>query len=814
MTEVFAATDEQAALRDAVRKLAGSVDGEYEPGSDAARALWSRLGTEMGLVGLLAPVEYGGAGGDVGDLAPAMEELGAVLTPTPFFATAVLAVGLLRAVGDRDAMAAYLPGLCGGTTTATVAITGPEWDWFNPGGSVTGSGPGVDPGSSVAAVVGAPGPAGSDAGRSDPTATSNRTASATSSATSNATATHVLTGGASYVLDGTTADLLLVCATTAAGRGVFAVDADAPGLRRVALDTFDGTRPLATLDFEGTPARLVGAEDESDAISAMLDLATVCLALEQVGGARRCLDMAVGYARERVQFGRAIGSFQAIKHWCADLLLDYESARSAAYAAAWAADRGELVDAARADRDELVQPGEQRGQLVQPGQQRSQSVQPGEQRGQNVQPGQSGGSPDGAGSAVLPRALAALAGAFCSEAYVTIAAANIQIHGGMGFTWEHPAHRFLRRARSGAPLFGDPAALRERLVHQLERHDVDLRLRPARDPVRPSGAPGRERSNIAAGLLEAHGNEELKVKLLEPLRTGEATWCLLYSEPGAGSDLASVQTTAVPADDGYLVNGQKVWTSGAREADYGLLLARTDWDVPKHEGLSMFLLPMRQPGVEIRPLRQITGEAHFNEVFLTDAQVPATHLIGGRDDGWRTMATALAIERSAMGERNLGLITRKVGSTGRAVDPADLVELARRHGRLADPVARQAVARGVSLAAIQSWNESRAKVEGKTSRLPVLSKLAMSRLLHTTAQVRRDILGPAAMLDTPDEPDGYETNFLTLNAYFTSIGGGTDQIQRSIIGERALGLPREPAPDHGLPFRQVRKPGSPGAGPR
>ncbi|HTK63050.1 MAG TPA: acyl-CoA dehydrogenase family protein [Pseudonocardia sp.] len=726
MTAVFEMTDEQATLRDAVRRLTASVDGRSDPGFEASRVFWSRLSSEIGLSGVLAPVEFGGAGGEVLDLAPALEELGAGLTPTPFFATAVLAVGLLCEIGDVEAMASHLPGLCAGTTTATVAVVGPDGDWSSPGASVH-------------AVT--------DSGG------------------------YTLTGTASFVLDGTTADLLLVCASTPTGCGVFAVEADATGSRRTALETFDATRPLATLHFDRTPARLVGTEDESGAIAAMLDLAVVCLALEQVGGARHCLDMAVEYARERVQFGRAIGSFQAIKHWCADLLLDLESARSAAFAAAWALDRAHRADPA---------------------------------------------APADPADPALARTLAALAGAVCSDTYVAIAAANIQIHGGMGFTWEHPAHRYLRRARSSAPLFGDPATHRERLITQLESHDLDLTLRPPAPSSSPSSAvapartgPVPDRLNIAAGLLRAHGSDELCGRLLEPLRTGEATWCLLYSEPEAGSDLASVQTTAVLTDDTYVVNGQKIWTSGAREADYGLLLARTDWDAPKHQGLSMFLLPMRQPGVDVRPLRQITGESHFNEVFLTDAKAPAGNLIGARDDGWRTMQTALAIERSAMGERNLGLRTRSARSAGRSVDPADLVDLARRHGRLADPVLRQAVARGVTLAAVQVWNEARARVEGRTSRLPLLSKLAMARLLHTTAQVRRDILGAGAMLDGPDDADAYDTNFLTLNAYFTSIGGGTDQIQRNIIGERALGLPREPSSDHGVPFRQVRKPGRP-----
>jgi alkylation response protein AidB-like acyl-CoA dehydrogenase len=232
-----------------------------------------------------------------------------------------------------------------------------------------------------------------------------------------------------------------------------------------------------------------------------------------------------------------------------------------------------------------------------------------------------------------------------------------------------------------------------------------------------------------------------------------------------------------------------------------MLVARTDWDVPKHRGISFFFFPMRQPGVEVRPLKQITGESHFNEVFIDGARVPAENLLGGLNDGWRVLQTALAYERSVMGD-----VARGVGSTG-ATD-VDLWALARERGRAGDPVLRQAIARVHTLRAVNRWNAARAKSQlqqGSSSPILSLGKLAMSRILHEGAYVQSMIVGADAMLVGPDNPSGDAAAFLTLNAYFTSIGGGTDQIQRNIIGERVLGLPREPDVDRDLPFRDVRK---------
>lgn len=315
--------------------------------------------------------------------------------------------------------------------------------------------------------------------------------------------------------------------------------------------------------------------------------------------------------------------------------------------------------------------------------------------------------------------------------------------------------------------------------------------------VRAPGA-GQDKYNIPANIVFAFGSDDIKSELLADFLTGKIRSCLLYSEPGAGSDLAAVGTTAVRDGDRWVVNGQKVWTSGARTSEYGLLIARTDWDVPKHKGLSFFLLPMKQPGIDVRPLVQITGEAHFNEIFITDAVAPAGNLLGGEGNGWKVLNTALAYERAIMGD---------AARASRNQSKADsLVELAREHGCLADPSLRRRLATVLALRELNKLNNARAKAAaGQASSILSLGKLAMSGILHAEADLKTEIIGPQSLLAGPDNPESDDVNFLALNAYFTSIGGGTDQIQRNIIGERVLGLPKEPEVDRDIPFRQARR---------
>jgi alkylation response protein AidB-like acyl-CoA dehydrogenase len=317
-----------------------------------------------------------------------------------------------------------------------------------------------------------------------------------------------------------------------------------------------------------------------------------------------------------------------------------------------------------------------------------------------------------------------------------------------------------------------------------------------------AGAPGgcQDKYNIGANTALKFGTDQLKADFIRDVLTARATTCLFYSEPGAGSDLAGVRTTAVLDGDHWVVNGQKVWTSGAATADYALMIARTDWDMPKHRGLSYFVVPMKQPGIEVRPLVQITGESHFNEVFITDAVVPADYLVGSEGDGWRVLNTALAYERSIMGD---GARASRHGSLA-----DDLIGLAREHGRLGDPVIRRELASVLALRELNALNNARAKADaqqGTSSSVMSLGKLAMANILHAEARLRTEIIGAESLLAGPGNAEADDVNFLTLNAFFTSIGGGTNQIQRNIIAERVLGMPKEPEIDKHIPFRDVRR---------
>ncbi len=347
------------------------------------------------------------------------------------------------------------------------------------------------------------------------------------------------------------------------------------------------------------------------------------------------------------------------------------------------------------------------------------------------------------------------------------------------------------------------------------------------EEFRRVGAPGaaQDKHNLWANTVLAFGTPTLKDRFVRRLLVDDVKMCLLYSEPGAGSDLAGLQTRADRDGDEWVVNGQKVWTSSGKEAEFGMLVARTNWDVPKHRGISFFWCPMRQPGVDVRPIKQITGESHFNEVFLDDVRVPAEHLVGPLDGGWRVLQTALAYERSVMGDLARGprsgapaegtaaiVGEQPDGETKAAPGPqaadVDLWALARQMGRDQDPTIRQAIARVYELRAVNAWNGLRAKShleQGSSSPILSLGKLAMSRILHEGAHVQRLIVGNEALLYGRDNPLGDDANFLSLNAFFTSIGGGTDQIQRNIIGERVLGLPREPEVDRDVPFSAVTK---------
>ncbi len=361
----FTFTDEHEELRATVRAFLEEKSDEKavrehmtsEKGYDPE--VWSQMAEQMGLAGLIIPEEHGGADMSYVEMLVVMEEMGRALLCAPFLSTAVFATNAILACADSASQKELLGGIASGSMTATVAFAEPNGRW------------------DLSAVEMAGG--------------------------------ETLSGTKHLVLDGHTADVILVVAKTKDGLGLYRVDASASGLTRTALPELDLTRKLSRIDFANTPATLLSQGDQSEALEKVLGLTLAALAAEQVGGAQQCLEMATDYAKTRLQFGRPIGSYQGIKHKCADMLVAVEFAKSAAYNACFAAAEDE---------------------------------------------------PDFLESA-------AMAKAFCSESYFHAAADNIQIHGGMGFTWEHPAHLYFKRAKASELLFGDAAYHREALANRI-----------------------------------------------------------------------------------------------------------------------------------------------------------------------------------------------------------------------------------------------------------------------------------------------------------------------------------------------------------
>lgn len=367
----FAFTEEQDQLREFVRSFLNEKSPEsevrrlMETEDGYEKAVWQQMAEQLGLQSLIIPEEYDGQGFGFVELGIILEEMGRSLLCSPFFSTVVLGANTLIHSGDDSAKADYLPKIASGETIATLALAEESGRW---------------------------------------------TEDAITLPASETAEGWTLDGSKMYVTDGAVADLILVAARTDAGVSLFAAESGASGMTVESLATMDMTRKQAKVTFDNTPVRLIGTDGEAwQVLQTVLDLAAVGLAAEQVGGAQMCLEMSVEYAKVRVQFGRPIGSFQAIKHKCADMLLQVESAKSAAYYASWCA--AELNDE-------------------------------------------------------LP-SVASLAKAYCSEAYFHAASENIQIHGGIGFTWEHPAHLYFKRAKSSEILFGDPSYHRELLAERI-----------------------------------------------------------------------------------------------------------------------------------------------------------------------------------------------------------------------------------------------------------------------------------------------------------------------------------------------------------
>ena len=797
----FAFTEEQEQLRDAVRRFLNErcpVDEArrlMETADGYDRDVWHQICHDLALAGVHIPEAYGGQGFSFAELAIVLEEMGRVLYCGPYFSSTVLAATAILQAGTESDKTELLPALASGDRLATLALAEPGGTW--------------EP-DAVGLVA--------DSGW--------------------------LNGVKTYVVDGCIAEVVLVVAREGDGLSLYAVEASAEGLTRRPLEPLDPTRKLAMLSLDNVVGRLVGRQGAAGpAVERTLDLAAAALANEMAGGAQRMLESAVAYAKERVQFGRAIGSFQAIKHRLADLTLTVELAKSAAYQAANAA----------AEND-----------------------------------------------AEAP-ALACLAKSAAADAYMQAAKDCIQIHGGIGFTWDNDTHLYYKRAKSSEVFLGDPAYHRERLMRHwevpqasgaaepesgkvpakvrsdsavtqavrlevrtwLEEHwDPNARLVDWRGkladsgwgmPVWPRqwcgrdlpqalapvvdeefariGAVGAAKTGIRllAGMtLLEHGTDDQKARFLRRILTGEDTWCQLFSEPGSGSDLAGAATRADFDGKRWIVNGQKVWNTSAHHADYGLLLARTDWDVPKHQGLTYFIIDMRQDGVEARQLKQMNGHASFNQVFFTDAVVPPENRVSAIGNGWQVAITTLAHERRGADglrgqtrERDLpgSIYEEERRETATVMEPykwypqragrVDLVvERANVTGRITDPVVRQEIAKLLVMARSAEWTARRARAAQERAQPQgpegSLGKLVASNVARQACHVHTLIADANAMLSGADSDlDGLIAEIL-VSVPAVSIAGGTDEIQRNIIAERVLGLPKEPRMDHG-PFREVRR---------
>ncbi|MEU2065977.1 acyl-CoA dehydrogenase [Streptomyces anulatus] len=715
-----------------VREL---LDAESPAVPGVRPAHWEALAAQ-GLTGIHLPEAYGGGGGDLLDLAVVLEEAAYASLPGPYLATALVGAVLRRAVspgtgdllralaaGDRTAALALAPG----TLTATPAEGGHRLD---------------------------------------------------------GTAPPVLTAGA--------ADLLLLPAATADGERWFLVDAGAEGIAVRPHRSVDPTRPTADVraDAVHVPAHRVLPLDSA----LVADLAAVLLAADACGSAARSLDTAVEHATVREQFGRPIGAFQAVKHLCADMLVRLEQARSLTWDAARAADEG-----ARA-ADEGAE--------------------------------KTGGTGSGA------RGLAAaLAAATAPEAAYTCAKDAIQILGGIGFTWEHDAHLQLRRAVLARQLLGaaDTHRLRAaRLAEAGARRELALELpaeaaghraeaRPhlaAARGLTPAGArralagtgyaaphlpapyglgagpvqqlaiqqESREQGirlsdlSIATWVvpsLIAYGTDEQRERYLPATLRGDLRWCQLFSEPDAGSDLAALRTRAVRTDEGWRITGQKVWTSAARTADHGILLARTDPDAPKHRGLTYFLVDMKNAeGIDIRPLKEITGEALFNEVYFDDVLLPADAVVGEVGGGWRVARDTLGNERVHMADQ----MTFDSGLEALIARSAGLDEATRtRIGALA--------AEAHALACVHL----RTTLQQVSGREPgagaSVRKLVQTLHQQKVAELTLELLGPDGAVDEPAAGRRALHGFLMSRCL--TIAGGTTQIQLNVVAERILGLPRD-----------------------
>ena len=662
-----------------------------EPGHHGGRS-WTRHWDELaglGVFSIAVPEHAGGAGGSFLDVAAALEAVTGALVPGPVLST-VLGGLLLAPYADAPAVKALLPALASGTASLAVALPPAPRDVHIRRSIQGGSEPETHTGSSVVYAEPVAGGGQRLRGRSGP------------------------------VLDlGSTTHLLLP-----AGDSWFLLDVGQPGVRVEPRTPVDFSRSVGDVEVDVVvgPEHLVPIE-RGDSV---WDTVVALFAVEAAAVAAWCLRTATEYAKVRQQFGRPIGSFQAVKHLCAGMLCRAESAA----AVAW--------DAASAYDDAPTE---------------------------------------------FPLAAAAAA-AIALDAAVDNAKDCVQVLGGIGFTWEHDAHLYLRRALAIRQLAGGSAGWRDRtalLALGGSRRTSGDAHGVTEKSTDEAERPNRAIAGWAVPTIERFGTDAQRERFVGPSRRGEIVWCQLFSEPEAGSDLAGLRTRAVRVGGGWRLTGQKVWTSLAAQADFAICLARTDFAAPKHRGITYFLVSMRDPGIDIRPLREITGRSFFNEVFLDDVFVPDDCVVGEPGDGWRLARSTLAHERVAMG-RGSALGEDVESLLGLVDDP--------------DPVARQqlgaCVASGLSVSRLGLRSELRRR-DGDADAAGAGAAAAVAKLVGVA---HRQAVAEAALVLLGDDgatTDGRSAgpvhDFLLTRCL--SIAGGTTQILLSVAAERVLGLPRE-----------------------
>lgn len=691
-------------------------------------AFWAGL-AEQGLLGLHIAEEHGGQGFGLLELAVAIEELGRGVAPGPFVPTA-LASAVIAASSNAKAHAEFLPGLADGTRTGALSLA-------------TGL-----------------------TGRRDGTAL-------------------VVSGTVEPVLGAGLADVVVVPVSTDAGEEWVVIEAaDATVM---ALPSVDPVRRVARVELTGVQ---VPADRVLDGLEGprVLDLAVLLMGAEAVGVADWCVRTAAEYAKVREQFGRPIGQFQGVKHKCARMLISLEQARAAVWDTARAADSGD--DTAFA---------------------------------------------------------AGVAGVIAPDAAVRIARDCIQVLGGIGFTWEHDVHMFLRRAMTLRALLGpakewagsvarlaldgtsrpvkveldeDTTPLRERIRAELAELATieDAGVRNARlgdegwtvphfPPPFGRGAGPVEQiliqeelraakikaPNLGIGAwlvpsLVTYGTDDQKERFLKPTLRGELVWCQLFSEPGAGSDLASLSMKAERVEGGWKLTGQKIWTSVAQYAQWGFCIARTDPSAPKHDGITYFLVDMKSEGVDVRPLREITGDALFNEVFLDGVFVPDDRVVGEVDRGWQVARNTLSNERVSLstgGGMGAGVPELLEYFRGRG-DDRDLGSVA-----LAEIGGLVAQGQSIDLLGLRTTLKQLSGVNPGAEAS--VRKLLGVQFNQDVADYVWAAQGESAAVQDSDDLTGTWARY-TLFSRAMTIYGGSTEVQLNIIGERLLGLPRDAEP--------------------